>query len=741
MVRKVILEVLDRIKVKDTVKMVYFSLIDIWGKSFKKNKIQVINLNAIDICNSKCQMCNIWQQKEDRKISPEEFGLILENSLFKNVEYVGVTGGEPTLREDLLQLYEELIKKLRRLKGLSIITNAIKSDIVLEKVLGISGLCKSRDISFSAMISLDGVGAVHDRIRGIPGNFKQVEKLIKGLRDHNIDLSLGCTISKDNVWDVDELLDYFIENNLYGRFRVAEFINRLYNNDNSKVIRNFTEDEKYHLAIFFHKLEVVYEKNDIYKRTYRNIRNMLLGGDRQIGCPYQSQGLVLNSEGGISYCAPKSPILGNALNQPADKIYEKNLSIRQSILDKDCKNCIHDYHHPQLFKEFFKECKRKSQSVFFSTRFIPFSRKVVELIALSSQKIKAQKAYRITVVGWYGTETVGDKAILGGILKKYNEKYKNLDVIVGSIFPYVTERTLKEMDIEAKVVNSKSFDLISQILSSDEVIMGGGPLMDLEELMIPYLSFYTARKWGVKTTIAGCGIGPLYIKKYENIVRRLLELSDEISLRDKFSQEYAKKYLNDELRLSKDIAFSGDPARSYILDDVVGRRVTDKVGNNKNELALFLRDWTFEYGKKYSYQEFIVIKENFEKGLAKLIDEIVEERKIESVRFYHMHNLVMGNDDRDFSRRFIRTYMMNKTYEVSYDKGLSTIDSVCVAMKNAKFSLCMRFHSMVFADTLGVDYKVIDYTLGGKIRNFLSDTDKLDRMICFKEVSEHGAGR
>lgn len=41
------------------------------------------------------------------------------------------------------------------------------------------------------------------------------------------------------------------KNSIYGRFRVAEFIKRLYNENKSSVIRNFNDDEVYHLILFF----------------------------------------------------------------------------------------------------------------------------------------------------------------------------------------------------------------------------------------------------------------------------------------------------------------------------------------------------------------------------------------------------------------------------------------------------------------------------------------------------------
>jgi polysaccharide pyruvyl transferase WcaK-like protein len=46
----------------------------------------------------------------------------------------------------------------------------------------------------------------------------------------------------------------------------------------------------------------------------------------------------------------------------------------------------------------------------------------------------------------------------------------------------------------------------------------------------------------------------------------------------------------------------------------------------------------------------------------------------------------------------------------------------------------MRYHSVVFAETLKVNYMALDYTNGGKIRGFLKDNNKLDRIIAPEDL-------
>ena len=679
-------------------------------------KPKVLNLNIIDSCNSKCTMCNIWKQEEALEISPDELKTILTNPLFSELTHIGVTGGEPTLREDLPEIYSAIIDVTPNIIGLSIITNSIESEQVIGTISKIKAICDQRNVGFSAMISIDGVGKVHDSVRGIKGNFETAISVFKTLQNKlNIPTSFGCTISKINAWDADDLLYYAKNNNMYGRFRVAETINRLYNHNRGKVIRNFDEDETYNLLLFFEKLKLTYERNKTYQRTYSSIQNILKGGERLIGCPYHNNGIVLGSKGQISYCAPKSKEIGNALNTSALDLYKNNFKEKERILKEDCKNCIHDYHAPITFEESKIELKAKFNAKLLNIDSEKRALKVVNVLKVVPKK---KEVYRLFIVGWYGTETVGDKAILGGIIDFYKNKYgESLELVLGSLYPFITERTCKELKIEAKVVSTKTIELLRYAKSSDEIVMGGGPLMDLSDLYVPYLGFKVSKKYGNKTTVFGCGIGPLKSKKYTKTVKSILELADEVKLRDKTSIALYNTY-----GYKTKAKFSGDPAKGFI-ENISKQTKVEK----EDILSCYLREWTFEYFSG-TRDAFELQKKILEQGIANMIKGKAEALNVDRIEFHHMHNFVIGNDDRDFSRYFVGQYFKDDS-RVFINKKLSTVDSIVKTMKQSKLNICMRFHSVLFAHTLKTDFIAIDYTLGGKIHAFLEDSNTLDKKI------------
>jgi len=687
------------------------------------SKPKVLNLNIIDSCNSKCTMCNIWKRDEALEISPSQLQKVLQDPLFSELEHVGVTGGEPTLREDLPDVYKAIIKARPNITGLSIITNAINSEDVLNRIKHIKSICDENQIHFSAMVSIDGVGKVHDQVRGVKGNFDTAIKVFKFLQDElKIKTDFGCTISKINVWDVDDLLFYAKKNNLNGRFRVAETINRLYNNDRGKVIRNFDDDETYHSLLFFEKLKRTFEKNVTYVRTYSSIQNMLMGGDRQIGCPYHKNGVVLGSKGQLSYCAPKSKEIGNALNTSSLKLYKDNFNEKKRILNENCKSCIHDYHAPITYAEHKSEIKK-----YWNNQVLRSDKTLTALIISKFLKAVAinKNKYRVFVFGWYGTETVGDKAILGGIVNYYKEAFgKNLEIVIGSLYPFVTKRTCKELNLDAKVVSTQNIDLFRYAKSSDEVVMGGGPLMDLDELYVPHLGFKVAKKYNKKTTVFGCGIGPLKTKENSEIVKKIFSLTDNVKLRDQSSINAYNKF-----GFNNPAEFYGDPAKNYVLS--VNKNI-EIVKEKESVLCCYLRAWTFEYFDG-TLEDFEILKSKFEKGIVNLIKQEADKLDVDRIEFHHMHNFVIGNDDRDFSRYFVDKYFFNDE-RVWINKKLSTVESTIVSMQKSKLNICMRFHSVLFAHTLDTNFIALDYTMGGKIEAYLKDNNAIKNRLTINNI-------
>ncbi len=148
-------------------------------------------------CNSRCKTCNIYKKKTD------ELSLAQWQSIFKNygkdLFWVTISGGEPFLRKDLVDLvcslYDSCMPKI-----INIPTNGLLKDYIPQTVKKISTHCKKAQIVIN--ISIDEIGEKHDAIRGVRGSYEKAQGTFSALKSINIpNLSVGIhtVISKFNV--------------------------------------------------------------------------------------------------------------------------------------------------------------------------------------------------------------------------------------------------------------------------------------------------------------------------------------------------------------------------------------------------------------------------------------------------------------------------------------------------------------------------------------------------------------
>lgn len=337
---------------------------------------------------------------------------------------------------------------------------------------------------------------------------------------------------------------------------------------------------------------------------------------------------------------------------------------------------------------------------------------------------------RISVIGWYGTETIGDRAILAGLLSFFNKSFEYFELSLGSLNPFFSERTIAEdatyyEEITGKSVNIKIFNtksskqLLFAINCSDLVIMGGGPLMDLDELFMVEYAFRKAKKKGIKTIVMGCGIGPLFSKESRKAVVNIFNNSDVSILRDNNSKKFLtsifkefKQSINTDL-----IKVSLDPAVECALK--FNQIENDSNGTNVNTsskyIAVNLREFPLEYSKESD-------SKSINDEIFAFVDYLSAQFPDKTLKLIPMHYFHIGGDDRVFLNK-IAFNLNRKNIEVQNTP--LTLKETMNVFKNADFNIGMRFHSVVLQTFLSGKNYVLDYTepKKGKTNGFLMDID------------------
>ena len=260
----------------------------------------------------------------------------------QDVEFVGLSGGELTLLDDFAERVDILVKSLKRIKTINVILNCV--DVVLTKTLIDDLLAFEKRVNVSVELSLDGLASIHDKNRGVIGNYVNVLKIVGYLKMKNCSFRCACTITKENCLHVDSLLQYCNNNEIKIKFRLASFIDRLSNADIAGVIDSFSDNEKYQLKLFFHKL--LNTKKDVrQKNIYINLLEKLSKNySRRIKCPYWNRSVYIDSSGYLYVCAPCSRRLASLKEVKSVFVLGRKLVLERIRLKlHSCKNCFHDY--------------------------------------------------------------------------------------------------------------------------------------------------------------------------------------------------------------------------------------------------------------------------------------------------------------------------------------------------------------------------------------------------------------
>jgi polysaccharide pyruvyl transferase WcaK-like protein len=340
---------------------------------------------------------------------------------------------------------------------------------------------------------------------------------------------------------------------------------------------------------------------------------------------------------------------------------------------------------------------------------------------------------RILICGWYGTETLGDKAILAGVIGIARRRWPQIAVDVASLEPYVSRMTARQMpDLRiARVLTlGEAFAAIADVQYS-AIVVGGGPLMSSIPWCTHLLEFFAAAKQaGMKCLVVGCGIGPLYVDYRNAAIKHLLEIADEVVLRDRSSAEIARGVLGVE----RQCAVALDPAFVWIE-----QQMRAPVERDPKQILLALRNWPIEeFAARVNKEHCEKVKATYEAQLVMMIREMLRIDPSLTIIPFCMHKYAVGGDDRLFYRRLLGEFP-EVLARLDDRHRTPTQDLRLIARSRA--IVAMRFHSVVFSLATKTPLLAVDYTLGGKIEGLLNDLGLCDLRIAIDDFEGVSAAR
>ena len=217
-----------------------------------------IRLSISDVCNFKCGYClpdGYKINKADNRtfINTQEIGRLAKALSELGVSKIRLTGGEPTIRKDYLEIIK-IIKKNSGIKKTVITTNGYKLNKIAKnlKDSGLDGINISIDsLNSKTFKQITGHDRLHEILEGIQElqklNFKNIKinaVLMKGINDSEKDFKEWSNFIKNNEIDfryielmqTGDNLDYFQKYHISAN-KFVDFLN----NDNW-IIQTFGKD-------------------------------------------------------------------------------------------------------------------------------------------------------------------------------------------------------------------------------------------------------------------------------------------------------------------------------------------------------------------------------------------------------------------------------------------------------------------------------------------------------------------
>lgn len=302
-------------------------------------------------CNARCIMCDSWKKPSPDDLSIDEIDHIF--SQLPRLDAVRLSGGEPFVRRDLLDIAHLAQEKLRPL-FLHITSNGFLTDRIVK-------FCEERrkDMPLQLLISIDGVGEKHNTIRGNRKAFDYVMRTLEALAPRRRELKLQLAVNQTIV-DAEgaehyrKLRDHLEPLDVRNHFVMAYDASATYSLDTETDVApteigqftTFGDFSKQQLRDLFDDVERDLARYDfperLAKRYYlEGIRNRLLGdvGQPNPKCVALSTHMRLLPNGEVPTCQFNTRTVGNLRDQSFEQLwFGEEISSQRDWVHK-CPGC------------------------------------------------------------------------------------------------------------------------------------------------------------------------------------------------------------------------------------------------------------------------------------------------------------------------------------------------------------------------------------------------------------------
>lgn len=302
-------------------------------------------------CNARCIMCDSWKMPSPDDLSLAELDKIF--SQLPRLDAVRLTGGEPFVRRDMVEISELVRQKLQPL-----VLHVTSNGFLTERIVD---FCERRDrrLPLQLLLSIDGMQDKHNHVRGHSSAWEMVTKTLTTLAPQQKELGLRLMVNQTIV-DAEgaehfrRLRDFLRPYNVYNNVVLAYDQSATYNLDREvdvapQEIGEFTTFGEFtagQIAELVADVEAGLAElpfaERLAKRYYlRGIANRLLkhAGTPNPNCVALNSHLRIFPNGDVPTCQFNTKLAGSLRRQSFEDVWHSAAAREQRDWVKRCAGC------------------------------------------------------------------------------------------------------------------------------------------------------------------------------------------------------------------------------------------------------------------------------------------------------------------------------------------------------------------------------------------------------------------
>ncbi len=175
----------------------------------RPRRLKTVIFFVTSVCNARCRTCFYWQELNQRgDLTWDEIQTLA--STMPRFTDLWLSGGEPMLRRDLTRIIH-LFYETNGIRWINLPTNGLFPERTADWVEQILG--ENSELAIDVNVALDGLGAMQDSIRAVPGNFQKTLATLDALqpargRYPRLRLNVNTVICAENFDRVIEIAEF-----------------------------------------------------------------------------------------------------------------------------------------------------------------------------------------------------------------------------------------------------------------------------------------------------------------------------------------------------------------------------------------------------------------------------------------------------------------------------------------------------------------------------------------------------